>query len=33
VLHPARADEDLAMLVRSAARPGLKQRLRSYLGR
>lgn len=33
VLHPARADEDLAVLVRSAARPGLKQRLRSYLGR
>lgn len=33
VLHPARADEDLAVLTRSAARPGLKQRLQRYLGR
>lgn len=32
VLHPGRADEDLASLTRSAARPGLKQRLQRYLG-
>lgn len=33
VLGPLDADADLASLVRSAARPGLKDRLRHYLGR
>lgn len=33
VLNPGRADEDLATLTRSAARPGLKDRLRRYLGK
>lgn len=33
VLGPVAADTDLATLVRSAARPGLKDRLRRYLGR
>lgn len=32
VLAPAALDEDLASLVRSAAEPGLKERIRSYLG-
>ncbi len=31
VLSPAQADADLAWLVRSAARPGLKQRIEAYL--
>jgi enoyl-CoA hydratase len=31
VLSPAQADTDLAWLVRSAARPGLKQRIADYL--
>jgi len=31
-LHPDHADQDLATLTRSAARPGLKERLRRYLG-
>jgi enoyl-CoA hydratase/carnithine racemase len=30
-LSPGRADADLALLVRSAARPGLKQRIAAYL--
>jgi len=33
VLGPVNANEDLATLTRSAARPGLKQRLQAYLGR
>lgn len=32
VLSSAQADTDLAWLVRSAARPGLKQRIAEYLG-
>jgi hypothetical protein len=31
-LDTVQADADLAHLVRSAARPGLKDRLRKYLG-
>lgn len=33
VLSTAQADTDLASLVRSAARPGLKERLQRYLGK
>ena len=32
-LAPAALDEDLASLVRSAAEPGLKDRIRAYLGK